>query len=121
MPPLYSFSPVTSTATRWTSTALGGPPPPNYSPPFLSCKEISTMRSGFSHGLLVASTAVPPQFVHHRRLHCLRRSVVQVWWLARVSIRELPPSRADETDNWGTAKKPSGGFERRVLQFAFAP
>ncbi|WVZ23172.1 hypothetical protein V8G54_001716, partial [Vigna mungo] len=40
---------------------------------------------------------------------------------ARVSIRELPPSRADETDNWGTAKKPSGGFERRVLQFAFAP
>ncbi|WVZ10650.1 hypothetical protein V8G54_015180 [Vigna mungo] len=28
---------------------------------------------------------------------------------ARVSIRELPPSRADETDNWGTAKKPLGG------------
>ncbi|BAT91061.1 Eukaryotic translation initiation factor [Vigna angularis] len=32
---------------------------------------------------------------------------------ARDSNRELPPSRADETDNWAAAKKPSGGFERR--------
>ncbi|KAL2329093.1 hypothetical protein Fmac_022520 [Flemingia macrophylla] len=31
----------------------------------------------------------------------------------RDSNRELPPSRADETDNWAAAKKPSGGFERR--------
>ncbi|XP_020214979.1 eukaryotic translation initiation factor 4B3 [Cajanus cajan] len=32
---------------------------------------------------------------------------------SRDSNRELPPSRADETDNWAAAKKPSGGFERR--------
>lgn len=32
---------------------------------------------------------------------------------ARDSNREFPPSRADETDNWAAAKKPSGGFERR--------
>ncbi|TKY67692.1 Plant specific eukaryotic initiation factor 4B [Spatholobus suberectus] len=32
---------------------------------------------------------------------------------ARDSNRDLPPSRADETDNWAAAKKPSGGFERR--------
>ena len=33
---------------------------------------------------------------------------------ARDSNRELPPSRADETDNWAASKKPSGGgFERR--------
>ncbi|CAJ1933759.1 unnamed protein product [Sphenostylis stenocarpa] len=32
---------------------------------------------------------------------------------AKDSNRELPPSRADETDNWAAAKKPSGGFERR--------
>ncbi|KOM25790.1 hypothetical protein LR48_Vigan187s003000 [Vigna angularis] len=32
---------------------------------------------------------------------------------ARDSNRELPPSHADETDNWAGAKKPSRGFERR--------